>query len=136
MEMQIDVRSDAVFLAIREFLFSRRQSLLAAFADGVLFVASVLALACLFSKVFGGWHFGTRLQYDITILLCVGLFAPGIYMRGRQASFISLGLRSNRQSFWERISDQIGIVVLGMPAGILGTLGAEWIMYLIFRVTK
>lgn len=134
--MQIDVRSDAVFLAIREFLFSRRQSLVAAFRDGVLFVASVLALACLFSKVFGGRHFGTRLEYDITVLLCVGLFALSIYVHGRQASFISLNFRSKRQSFWERISDQIGIVVLGMSVGILGALVAEWITYLIFRVPK
>lgn len=134
--MQIDVRSDAVFLAIREFLFSRRRSLMAAFRDGVLFAISVLALAWLFSKIFGVWHFGTRLGYDITVLLCVGLFALGIYTHGRLASFISLSVRSQRQSLWERISDQIGIVVLGMSVGICGALGAEWVTYLIFRLTK
>jgi len=134
--MQKDRRSDAVFLAIREFLFSRRQRLVNALRDGVIFVASVLILAFLLSKSFAGRHFGTDLEYNVTVLLCVGLFALGIYIHGRQASFISLNFRSKRQSFWEQSSDQLVILILGMLVGILGTLGAEWITHLIFRVAK
>jgi hypothetical protein len=102
--MQKDAQSDAVFLATREFLISRRQRLVIALRNGILFVASVLILACLFSKTFTGHRFGTDLEYNIAVLLCVALFAMGIYIHCRQPSVISLNFRSKRQSFWERNS--------------------------------
>jgi hypothetical protein len=121
-------KSDLLFLAVKDFLHSRRWVSRIALRIAILAIGITSLTVCLFSKtLLGVNHARSDFVYNLAVLFAFGVLVAGVLMSTKQVSYITLRLRSKSQSFWERNGNSIVMMLVGAAIGIVGTLVTEWL---------
>ncbi|HXC42622.1 MAG TPA: hypothetical protein VNY51_03755 [Candidatus Dormibacteraeota bacterium] len=126
-------KSDLLFLSVKDFLLNRKSKLRIFFRQAAIIAGVIGIAACVFTKALSHSHGTSELGYDLAFLGSFGLLLLGLLVNTKQVSYITLRLRSKSQSFWERNGDSIGMMVIGVVVGALGTLMTEWLKHFLSK---
>jgi hypothetical protein len=122
-------KSDLLFLSVKDFLLTRKSKWRIFLRQAAIIAGAVGIAACVFTKALLHSHDTGELGYDLVFLGSFGLLLLGLLVNAKQASYITLRLRSKSQSFWERNGNSIIMVLIGTVIGIVGTLVTEWLKH-------
>lgn len=120
-------KSDLLFLSVKDYLARRRWRARIALRYTLLTIGGVLLTALFFSKSFLRTHDASDFPYNLAVLVAFGLLVVGVVMTTKQASYITINLRSKSQSFWERNGNSILLALISAAIGVIGTLVATWL---------
>lgn len=120
-------KSDLLFLSVKDYLTKRHWRSRIALRYTLLTIGGVLLTVLFFSKSFLRTHDGSDFPYNLAVLVAFGLLVVGVVMTTKQASYITLNLRTKTQSFWERNGNNILLSLISAAIGVIGTLVATWL---------
>ena len=131
--MRTEVRAapETAFFKVREIV-SQHQRVLGHLFSGRAFIC-VIGMDWVFSWLRHSYfHLSpptNEIAWRVQTILFLGYVFAISCFKIRGMSLLSLTPRSKRQSFWERNSDNLGVMLVGAVVGVIGTLVAEWLKH-------
>jgi len=119
-----------LFLSAKDILLGRQWKLRRLFEDFAVLFGILLTVTSILLKSFIATRFKlAEFTTGICGLAGIALMIAGAYFHSRQASFITLKLRSKADSFWKRNRDKIILILVTAAA-------TEFIHWIVTRLTK